>query len=249
MSIDVMSWVWKNSKQEGGALLTLLAMADFADDNGICWPSIPTLAKKARVSERQMFRILSELKSSGEIETVKIGGGRKSTTYKILKGQTPDKTSPLTQMTLTPDTDDRAPLPSVSPDPSLNHHDPSFIKATQKKGRRKAVFQPINFIHKEWDEETAWLRKFLIEEQDTFTTPVAKERLIFDVGWWEALDRQLKDAIDPHFLRREFTSMKLWIMENPTKAPKENDVLRFVKSWLTRAVDKEKGFGNSLYQR
>lgn len=70
-----MSRVWEESHQAGGALLVLLAIADFADDEGLAFPSIRTLARKARLSERQTQRVIAQLVSAGELN-VKPGCGR-----------------------------------------------------------------------------------------------------------------------------------------------------------------------------
>jgi len=67
MSIKMMSAVWSDSPQEGGTLLVLLALADFADDDGKCWPNNETLAAKARLSKRQVNRVLAILNEAGEI--------------------------------------------------------------------------------------------------------------------------------------------------------------------------------------
>lgn len=67
MSIAVMSRVWKYSQHSGSALLVLLAIADFARDDGSAWPSIETLAGKARISERQTIRIIKKLEDSEEL--------------------------------------------------------------------------------------------------------------------------------------------------------------------------------------
>lgn len=69
-----MAEVWAGSKQKGGSLLLLLALADFADDEGICWPAVPTLAAKSRIQERQARTIIGNLVRDGEIEIVEKGG-------------------------------------------------------------------------------------------------------------------------------------------------------------------------------
>jgi hypothetical protein len=72
----VMNYVWQHSQQSGGALLVLLAIADHAsDDGGNAWPSLPTLALKARLSERQVVNVLHQLEGAGEI-VVDRGRGR-----------------------------------------------------------------------------------------------------------------------------------------------------------------------------
>lgn len=73
-----MSRVWEHSGQRGGALLILLALADFADDDGYAWPAVPTLATKARMTERNARYALRSLEADGEITTVR-GGGRHGT--------------------------------------------------------------------------------------------------------------------------------------------------------------------------
>ena len=93
MSIRIMSAVWEKAPVDGGSLLVLLAMADFANDNGICWPSVPTLALKSRLSERQVQRVLRDLEDAKLIMVDKGTGPHGVNTYKVLVGGV--KLSPL----------------------------------------------------------------------------------------------------------------------------------------------------------
>ena len=84
MSIRVMSQIWSASAQQGTLLLMLLALADFANDDGVAWPSVPALARKCRVSERQARRLLRDLEAAGEIVS-EAGSGRKHTSsYQLI---------------------------------------------------------------------------------------------------------------------------------------------------------------------
>lgn len=67
MSISIMSAVWQHAEQSGSALLMLLALADYANDDGVCWPKVGTLAQKTRLSQRQSIRLLMKLEADGEI--------------------------------------------------------------------------------------------------------------------------------------------------------------------------------------
>lgn len=67
MSLDAITHVWKTSKQKGSALLMMLALADYADENGECWPSLTTLAKKTRMTKRNVQKLLDKLEASGDI--------------------------------------------------------------------------------------------------------------------------------------------------------------------------------------
>jgi len=70
-----MSDVWASSKHSGSSLIILLAIADFANDSGEAFPSIATLAQKARLSDRTTQRLLKGLTDSGEL-SITYGTGR-----------------------------------------------------------------------------------------------------------------------------------------------------------------------------
>jgi hypothetical protein len=70
-----MTMVWNDAPFEKGALLLLLALADWADDNGDGWYFISTLAAKARQSERTTQLLLAKFETLG-IVVCKRGQGR-----------------------------------------------------------------------------------------------------------------------------------------------------------------------------
>lgn len=74
MSIAVSTKVWRHSRLKGTSLLILLALADWSDDEGRSFPSIRSLAGKARISERQTQKQLDHLRQLGELE-VHLGMG------------------------------------------------------------------------------------------------------------------------------------------------------------------------------
>lgn len=74
MSIRVMSRVWAESKHKEGTLLILLAIADFADDNGVAYPAMATLAVKARMTTRNAQLAVRRLTRAGELR-VDVGAG------------------------------------------------------------------------------------------------------------------------------------------------------------------------------
>jgi len=79
MSIKVMSAVWDYSRASGTPLLVLLKLADWANDDGECWPSISTIAQKCRLKdERHVKRIIHDTLERELGEVIVIPGGGKS---------------------------------------------------------------------------------------------------------------------------------------------------------------------------
>jgi len=91
MSVRTITRVWEYSKQSSTDLLLLLAIADHADDDGVCWPGIPRLAAKTRTSERQTIRNVEKLAQSGEIFLSRQCGRGNSNLYFITVGLSQDE--------------------------------------------------------------------------------------------------------------------------------------------------------------
>lgn len=70
-----MHLVWENAPCRENSLLILLALADWANDDGVCWPSMQKLADKARVDRRSAQRIVRKLVQQRLI-SIDEGGGR-----------------------------------------------------------------------------------------------------------------------------------------------------------------------------
>jgi hypothetical protein len=81
-----MSAVFDKSKTEGNARLILLALADCANEEGTCWPSISTISNMANVSMETCKKYLSAME---ELKLVEVedrfdkNGRRTSNIYKI----------------------------------------------------------------------------------------------------------------------------------------------------------------------
>lgn len=85
MSIKLMSLVWQ-TKLKGATKMLLLALADSANDEGVTWPSLNTLAKKCSISRREVCRSLRELIEIGVLSKQpreRINGSNSSNCYFI----------------------------------------------------------------------------------------------------------------------------------------------------------------------
>lgn len=141
MSLRLLTLVWERAPYKDGALLLLLALADFADDEGLCWPSVERLANKARMNERHARRLIRQFEADGMVETVQRGVQHRPNNYRIavktlreLPERTfcPDRTMAQPERTLeVPRPDTEAPR---SVDPSI---EPSTVdeKTLKSNGR------------------------------------------------------------------------------------------------------------------
>lgn len=73
MSARALNWAWSQMNRLDGqgacrAKLTLVALADRADDDGLCWPWVSTLAEKMNVSDDTVGRALNDLEQAGLME-------------------------------------------------------------------------------------------------------------------------------------------------------------------------------------
>lgn len=134
MSIKILSRVWDESQASGSALLMLLAIADFADDNGKAYPSKTTLAHKSRMSPRSVQRIIADLEQSGELRVAKQAGPGAVNLYWVIPdgrgganlslSQSDLGESPATEGGVT--ADQKGSHPRL-PEPSLTATEPSDI--------------------------------------------------------------------------------------------------------------------------
>lgn len=101
-----MAWVWANSPAEGIDRLVLLAIADqAADDGGNAWPSVSTIASKAKVSERTVQRSVRRLAERGELVVQETAGKHGVNVYRVVmecqpvtpSDSHPDTLAPVTE--------------------------------------------------------------------------------------------------------------------------------------------------------
>lgn len=124
-----MTWVWEHSKARGSELLCLLALADYANDEGEAYPGVKRLAQRCRVNKRAVQKILHKLGEVGEIEVLPNKGISTKTGntnfYKLSKYiQGVSYSSPLTRQGV-----------SHSSPPGVSHSspDPSVVTISNKE--------------------------------------------------------------------------------------------------------------------
>ena len=215
-----MSLVWRYSRADGSALLTALAIADFADDDGRAYPSVPTLARKTRTSDRTVRYALSHLRELGELTIDESAGPRGCNVYRImvdhlLRG--PADSAGVAGAA------NSAPLQSATPTPAT--------------GCSRTIIEPSEV---EEGEAHARAGKAAGSKAKRPTPPAARLDFDFEKGVFVG-------PVSDHFERwhRAFPAVDLvaevaraaaWLFAHP--ANRKSDYLRFLTNWLNRAQDR-----------
>lgn len=80
MGIKASEWVYHHVSAPPDYKMVLVAMADHADDNGLCYPSMSTIGKKAGVHPRTAKRKIKRLIEMGVMSVNRRSGGYNNTT-------------------------------------------------------------------------------------------------------------------------------------------------------------------------
>lgn len=198
MSIRVMAKVWEHSQQKGSALLLLLAIADFADDNGKAWPSVATLAKKIRMGERYVQNLIAQLVQSGELAVEDQAGPYTANLYTVLLGVKPgagvNHSAPLNGNAPGGEPQFAKGVNPASPKPSVKHQDPSV--AGKPARARDALFDAIVEVC-QVDPATAGssigkVRGILLSAKPPYTPDEVRA---FGEDWWSWPKRAVPPTI------------------------------------------------------
>jgi Helix-turn-helix domain len=89
MSISESITVLRYSQALGSSRLVLLAIAVHVNPQSeVAWPSVPTLARETRLSERHVYRLIKKLEAAGELEVRRRPGLVNH--YRVKLSPTPD---------------------------------------------------------------------------------------------------------------------------------------------------------------
>ena len=121
-----MSKVWESGPPDKAEILVLLAIADYCNNDGECWPAVSSIARKARMTERGVQKISARLCEIGWLEIDYRMGRKGCNLYRITPNPIhPERGSPRTPEHETPNPVPKTPNPVPknpeprSPEPSL----------------------------------------------------------------------------------------------------------------------------------
>ncbi|MBU0637317.1 MAG: helix-turn-helix domain-containing protein [Planctomycetes bacterium] len=97
MANTFLNWVFGERQPTGSGRLVMLALADRANECGVCWPSMADIARRAALTRRTTERVVRRLIDAGELVILRRGGGRRRTnTYAVRAGRTDAELTKLT---------------------------------------------------------------------------------------------------------------------------------------------------------
>jgi hypothetical protein len=213
MSMEALTWAFAQKTGDPGLKVFLLALADFAGDDHVTWPSRSTLASRVEVSERTISRYTQQLIDMGLItveERRLDNGARSSNAYRLAIRQ-PSLLLPTTtsQIGTKPaaatgqhvvsgaetDMGGNTPLPcgDRSIEPSVVPSDEPSKRHTRGQAALAGLELPTWLMDKDgsteaWDEFVAMRRK--MNSRAPFTVGAARETI-------RDLDRLRRAGDDP----------------------------------------------------
>lgn len=166
MSIRIMSAVFDSKTLKPTERLVMLALADHADDEGKCYPSIDRLKDRTGLSERAVQMNVRKLVDEGYLR-VQIGGGKGNANLYFVSPN-PAYAAPRTKCTPAPDAPQTPHMlrPNPAPDapePSGTTIEPS-IEVAPRARRRPEVPIPANWVPSDRNISDAQDRQFSAQE-------------------------------------------------------------------------------------
>jgi hypothetical protein len=167
MSIRATSWAW-TVQTTPTAKLVLVALADFADEAGLCWPRVSVLVEMTCLSERTVRTAIATLTAAGLIVTDQAVGRGNTSKYRLGINLSPEKVREMQvlqdaeKVQLLPEKVQLLPqkvqlLPEkvqeLHPEPPLtikNHHEPPKTRAARAVASVPEVVLPA------WLPPDAW---------------------------------------------------------------------------------------------
>lgn len=134
LSIDIMAKYWRDAPYDGTQLLLLLALADYANDSGYCFPTQKTLAEKCRCTERHVRSLMKTLVADGVVRIIENKGNNRYQLLPIGYLSTGTPVPPEKISAGTPVPTDRKPSSYDTGNPLPNNHqEPSITTNTETR--------------------------------------------------------------------------------------------------------------------
>lgn len=186
--------------------MVLLCLCDYANDEGVCWPAVGTIAGKCSCTDRTVQNAIKALKSKGILSTKDVPGRSHMFAIDPRSIFTPEFNSPP-KMTTKGVNDVRGRGEPNSPKPSMNHQEPSkddvdaerqpplsvdeVVEAWNLTAERKGLRKAVKVTPQRRKQIQARIRQNTITEWQEALAAIERSRFCCgenDRGWRADLD-------------------------------------------------------------
>lgn len=241
MSVKVMSYVWDISLFKGSDKLIMLCLADHADDAGVCWPSIETIARKSGVSPTTVKATLKKLEAGGWI--VKRNQFKKADSGRLVRSNNQYQL-PVKRLKST--ADEQSDFEQSDFVHSKLEHSkyeqtnlPEGVGQISAGGRSDFGYKPsIDPLldPPEGDAPLFSAQTDPILDPVVFEIPLKGKNVSYPVTQSQLVEwRSLYPAVD---IRQQLRNMIGWCQANPTRQKTAQGIQRFIHAWLCKEQDK-----------
>ncbi|KDM92872.1 helix-turn-helix domain-containing protein [Photobacterium galatheae] len=237
MSVKVMSYVWDIPLFKGSDKLVMLCLADHSDDEGICWPSIDTIARKSGVSPTTVKSTLKKLEQGGwlfkknrfkKAETGRLV--RSNNQYQLpvlLLKKTADEQTDFEQTNFVHSKFERSNLEQTK--------QPEGVGQISTGGRSESGYKPSIDPPIE-DPSLNAPSKLDADEQQPVFELILNDKSMYPIHQDDlTVLSELYPAVDVH---QQFRNMIGWLIANPQRRKTKSGIRKFINAWLAREQDK-----------
>ncbi|MCG6219239.1 helix-turn-helix domain-containing protein [Vibrio diabolicus] len=239
MSVKVMSYVWDIPSFKGSDKLVMLCLADHADDSGICWPSIDTIARKSGVSPTTVKSTLKKLEKGGWL--FKKNQFKKADTGRLVRSnnqyQLPvmllkkkaDEQTDFEQSNFVRSKDERSKLEQTKEHRGVGQFEGG---GRSESGYKPPIDPPIEPSSKDLAPSEP-----LEAEPALFEIPLSRKGQYLGVTQLDI--QEYSEAYPAVDIRLHLKRMILWCKNNPQKRKAtQKGARRFIQNWLAKEQDK-----------
>ncbi|WP_407545983.1 helix-turn-helix domain-containing protein [Vibrio parahaemolyticus] len=250
MSIKIQSYAWDILAFKGNTKLVVLCLADFANDEGCCWPSLSTVARKSGVSVSTVKSIIKSLVEGGWLSRKsrsKIGSDGRRVADSNLYTLNVDK---LKKVAREHELEHDQTKSGCSYDAST-YDQPNFDRSKHdgsKEGdsnsqnlnfdQPKSGYDPsvIDPLIDPSSKDLAPSNKLEPEVIPEFLIPTNRKGEFYEVYPSEIQENEsLYPAVD---VRQQYRNMVGWSNSTPHKRKTRKGMPKFINSWLSREQDR-----------
>ncbi|MEF2141179.1 helix-turn-helix domain-containing protein [Vibrio alginolyticus] len=239
MSVKVMSYVWDIPSFKGSDKLVMLCLADHADDSGLCWPSIDTIARKSGVSPTTVKSTLKKLEAAGWL--FKKNQFKKADTGRLVRSNNQYQ---LPVMLLKKKADEQTDFEQsnfvcskVERSKLEQTKQPEGVGQIPAGGRSESGYKPPIDPPIEPSSKDLAPSEPLEAEPALFEIPLSRKGQVLGVTQLDI--QEYTEAYPAVDIRLHLKRMILWCKNNPQKRKAtQKGARRFIQNWLANEQDK-----------